>query len=143
MKIDEYILKILKKDAKRAFRRGEIPVSAIIVDESGKVISHACNCRQTAYDVFGHAEITAIKKAERKIKDWRLNGYQMYVTLEPCNMCSMLIKECRLDQVFYFLPKKNDDIDIFISINKCMIDKYDEEKNYFNDLLTSFFDNKR
>lgn len=143
MNIDENIIKILKKDAFKAFKRGEIPVSAIIVDELGKIVSHACNSRQKAYDVLGHAEITAIKKAENKIKDWRLNGYRMYVTLEPCNMCSMVIKESRLDQVFYFLPKKNDDLNLDISINKILIEGYDDEKKYFNDLITSFFNNKR
>lgn len=141
--IDKKILKVLKSDVNKAFRKGEIPVSAIIVDDRGNVISHAWNCRQRAYDVIGHAEILAIRKAERKIKDWRLNGYTMYVTLEPCNMCSMFIKECRLDQVFYFLPKKLDDSDIIVPINKCMLESYDEEKKYFNDLLTSFFNNKR
>lgn len=143
MKIDDQVLNLLKKDANKAYKCEEIPVSAVIVDGNGKVISHACNNRQKSYSVLGHAEILAINKAEKKIKDWRLDGYSMFVTLEPCNMCSMVIKECRLDHIYYFLPKKNDCNGDLLSINKSLVEDHDEYKKYFNDLLTKFFDNRR
>lgn len=129
--------------AKKAYRNGEIPVSAVIIDQKGKVISSAFNNRQKKANVLGHAEILAILKAEKKNKDWRLNGYKMVVSLEPCDMCSMIIKEARLDEVYYFIPKKIHDFDNIISVNKFQINGYDDYKKKFKDLLTSFFDNKR
>ena len=143
MEIIDCVLNFLKKDAKRALKRDEIPVSAVITDSDGNVISCASNNRQKSCDVLGHAEILAIKKAEKKIKDWRLTGYKMFVTLEPCNMCSVIIKECRLDHVYYFLPKKGDNIKDILDINKSQIEGYEEAKRYFNDLLTFFFENRR
>ena len=108
MNIDKKILDLLLKTAEKAYKKGEIPVSAVILDQEGKLVSSAFNCRQKQYNVLGHAEISCILKAEKKIRDWRLDGYYMIVTLEPCNMCSMIIKESRLDKVYYFLPKKSD-----------------------------------
>ena len=90
-----------------------------------------------------YAEINAIVEAEQKIGDWRLDGYYMIVTLEPCNMCSMIIKESRLDKVYYFLPKKSDNESWEINIDKEQIDKYSEYSNKFKQLLTDFFNNKR
>ena len=107
MNIDIKVLDLLLKNAVKAYKKGEIPVSAVILDQNGKLISDSFNNRQNKYNVLGHAEVNAIVKAEKKIKDWRLDGYYMIVTLEPCNMCSMIIKECRLDKVYYFLPKKS------------------------------------
>jgi len=143
MEINDDIIKCLKKGVYKAYKRREIPVCAVIVDSKGNIVSSAFNCRQKSYDVLGHAEILAIKKAEKKIKDWRLNGYSMFVSLEPCFMCSAIIKECRLDQVFYFLPKKIEEISEFNITNKNSIEGYDDLKRYFNDLLINFFDNKR
>lgn len=143
MKIDDHVLSLLKNDAKKAFKSGEIPVSAVVVDSNGKVVSHGFNVRQKSYDVLGHAEIVAIKKAENKIKDWRLDGYSMFVTLEPCNMCSMVIKECRLDHIYYFLSKKVDNSSDFVLIDKSLVEDYEEYKKFLNDLLTNFFDNRR
>ena len=106
MNFDKKVLNILLKNAEKAYKKGEIPVSAVILDQSGKIISYSSNNRQRKCNVLGHAEINAILKAENKISDWRLDGYSMVVTLEPCNMCSVIIKESRLDKVYYFLPKK-------------------------------------
>ena len=143
MNVDKKILDLLLKNAEKAFKKGEIPVSAVILDQEGKLVSSAFNCRQKQYNVLGHAEISSILKAEKKLKDWRLNGYYMIVTLEPCNMCSMIIKESRLDKVYYFLPKKSDNEVWEINIDKEQIDKYSEYSNKFKQLLTDFFNNKR
>ena len=131
------------KNAEKAYKKGEIPVSAVILDQNGKLVSSAFNSRQKQYNVLGHAEISCILKAEKKIRDWRLDGYYMIVTLEPCNMCSMIIKECRLDKVYYFLPKKSDNDSWEINIDKEQIDKYEEYASKFKQLLTDFFNNKR
>ena len=143
MNIDIKVLDLLLKNAVKAYKKGEIPVSAVILDQNGKLVSSAFNSRQKQYNVLGHAEISCILKAEKKIRDWRLDGYYMIVTLEPCNMCSMIIKECRLDKVYYFLPKKSDNDSWEINIDKEQIDKYEEYASKFKQLLTVFFNNKR
>ena len=100
MNIDKFIVDKLYKLAFKAYKKGEIPVSCAILDSNNKVISWEINGRQNSYDVLGHAEIRCIRKASKKIKDWRLDSYKMIVTLEPCDMCSMIISKCRLDHIF-------------------------------------------
>ena len=142
MKIDESILNDLYVKAKESFDDNEIPVAAAIFDQNNNLISIAGNNRQGDCNVLGHAEINCILEAEKKIGDWRLDGYYMVVTLEPCDMCSLIISESRLDKVLYFLPKKvTSKYDI--KINKQEIDEYDEFKKKLNDLLTVFFENMR
>ena len=143
MEISVEIINKLKDLAKQAFDNNEIPVSAIIVDSFGNIVSEGLNTRQSTGNVLGHAEVNAIQAAGNKLEDWRLDGYSMIVTLEPCEMCSCIIKESRLDKVYYFLPKKYNDLEYNFNINKDQILGYDEDKEYFLELLTSFFDNKR
>ena len=143
MEISVEIINKLKDLAKQAFDNNEIPVSAIIVDSSGNIVSEGLNTRQSTGNVLGHAEVNAIQAAGNKLEDWRLDGYSMIVTLEPCEMCSCIIKESRLDKVYYFLPKKYNDFEYNFNINKDQILGYEEDKEYFLELLTSFFDNKR
>ena len=139
----EQYMQIALMEAQKAYKKGEIPVSAVILDQSGKIISYSSNNRQRKCNVLGHAEINAILKAENKISDWRLDGYSMVVTLEPCNMCSVIIKESRLDKVYYFLPKKVEEQSWEININKIQINNYKEYTYKFKQLLTDFFNNKR
>ena len=143
MNIDNMILDQLYDTVVDSFNNREIPVAAAIFDsKDNKLISIAGNNRQESKNVLGHAEINAILEAESKIGDWRLDGYYMIATLEPCDMCSMIIKEARLDKVFYFLPGiTNSKYDILT--NKELITGYDEYKQKFNKLLTTFFDNMR
>ncbi len=143
MNIDKNTLDLMLKLAKKAYKKGEVPVSAVILDKENKIISQGCNCRQNSCNVLGHAEIVSILKAEKHIRDWRLDGYKMLVSLEPCDMCSIVIKESRLDNVFYFLPRKGNESNLNIDINKELVVGYEEYKDLFKDLLTSFFDNKR
>ena len=143
MEIDKKVLDLLLKQAKKAYKKGEIPVSAVILNKNGDLISSGFNNRQNNYSVLGHAEVSTILKAERKIKDWRLDGYYMIVTLEPCNMCSTIIKESRLDKVLYFLSKTNDNDSREINIDKEQIFNYEEYSIIFKKLLTDFFNNKR
>ena len=98
------ILNKLKKNSLRALKQGEIAVAAVIVKDD-KIIASAYNKRQKQFDVTAHAEVVAIKKAAKKIKDWRLNGYSMYVTLEPCEMCKAIIKESRIDDCFFLIKR--------------------------------------
>ena len=143
MNIDKKVLDLLVKNAEKAFKKGEIPVSAVIFDRDGKIICSSYNDRQNRCNVLGHAEINCILKAEKRIRDWRLDGYSMVVSLEPCDMCSMVIKESRLDKVYYFLPKRSDRFDYICDVDMFMIEDYSEYTEKFRYLLTSFFDNKR
>ncbi len=141
--IDKNILDLMIKLSKKAYKKGEIPVSAVIIDKDNNVVSFGLNRRQKGKNVLGHAEIMAILKAENRNRDWRLDGFSMVVSLEPCDMCSVVIRECRLDNVYYLLPRKGHDCNLNIDINKFEIEGYENYKNEFRNLLTSFFDNKR
>lgn len=86
--------------AKKAANRDEVPVGAIIV-KNDKIIAKAFNRREKNRDATAHAEILAIKKACKRLKDFRLIGCTMYVTLEPCVMCIGAILNSRLDKVYF------------------------------------------
>ena len=79
---------------------GEIPVGAIIVKD-GKVIASACNSREKENDITAHAEILAIKQASKFLNNWRLDGCELYVTLEPCPMCGWAILQSRIKSVYF------------------------------------------
>ncbi len=78
----------------------DIPISAIIIKD-GKIISKAVNEREKQQLTTAHAEILAINRACKKLKSWRLNGCEMYVTLEPCPMCASAIIQSRISKVYY------------------------------------------
>ncbi len=80
--------------------KGEIAVGAIIV-KNGEVISSAYNKKEKLNDVTAHAEILAIREAEKKLDRWRLEDCEMYVTLEPCPMCAWAIVQSRLKSVYF------------------------------------------
>ncbi len=86
--------------AQKAYQLDEVPVGAIIVKD-GVVVASAYNKREVCQDATAHAEILAIKKACKKVKDFRLIGCDMYVSLEPCVMCVGAILNARIDNVFY------------------------------------------
>ena len=86
------------KQAKKAYELGEVPIGCVIVYE-GKIIGRGYNRRNTDKNTLAHAEITAINKASRKMGDWRLEGCTLYVTLEPCQMCSGAIIQSRIETV--------------------------------------------
>ena len=95
---DEKYMKEALKEAKKAYKLGEVPIGCVIVYE-GKIIGRGYNRRNTDKTTLAHAEISAIKKASKIIKDWRLEGCTLYVTLEPCQMCSGAIIQARIDRV--------------------------------------------
>ncbi len=84
--------------AKRAYMLGEVPIGCVIVYE-GKIIGRGYNRRNTDKTALAHAEITAIKKATKFMKDWRLEECRLYVTLEPCQMCAGAIVQARIPEV--------------------------------------------
>lgn len=79
---------------------GEIPVAAVIAKD-GTVISSAVNCKEKDADVTAHAEILALRAAEQKLGNWRLDDCEMYVTLEPCPMCAWALIQARLRAVYF------------------------------------------
>ena len=98
-----YEEKFMKKAivlAKKAYDADEVPVGAVIVKD-GKVLASAFNRRENGFDATAHAEILAIKKACKKLKDFRLVGCDIYVTLEPCVMCMGAILNARIENLFF------------------------------------------
>lgn len=96
--IHEKHMKEALKQAKKAYALGEVPIGCVIVHE-GSIIGRGYNRRNTDKNTLSHAEITAIRKASRKIGDWRLEDCILYVTLEPCQMCAGAIIQARIPQV--------------------------------------------
>ncbi len=86
--------------AARAAREGETPVGAVVVKD-GVVVGRGRNQRETRRDATLHAEMTAIRAASRRLGSWRLDGCDLYVTLEPCPMCAGAIQQARLRAVYY------------------------------------------
>lgn len=99
MDMHENFMKIALDEAKRAAGIDEVPVGAVIVKD-GIIISQAFNTRESSKDATAHAEITAIKKACEALGGWRLIGCEMYVTLEPCLMCSGAILQSRIEKLY-------------------------------------------
>ena len=100
MTTDEKYMKQAIKQAKKAYAIDEVPIGCIIVrDEDGKVIARGYNRRNTDKNTLSHAELNAIRKASKKLGDWRLEGCTMYVTLEPCQMCAGALVQSRIDRV--------------------------------------------
>lgn len=97
---DSYYMDIAITQATKAAALGEVPVGAVIVKD-GEVIAAAHNLRETDQNALAHAEVLAIEQACRKLGSWRLAGCTLYVTLEPCPMCSGAIINSRIDKVVY------------------------------------------
>lgn len=88
------------EEAYLAKSKREIPVGAVIV-KNGEIIGRGHNQRESNKDIFSHAEINAIKEATLFLKDWRLDNCDIYVTLEPCPMCSGTILQAKFNRVFF------------------------------------------
>ncbi len=98
LSLDEKYMKEALKQAKKAAVIDEVPIGCVIVHE-GKIIARGYNRRNKEGSTLAHAEIIAIKKASRKLNDWRLEECTMYVTLEPCPMCAGAIVQARIPKV--------------------------------------------
>jgi len=99
----DLLIKELLKEAKKAYRKDEVPVGAIITKDN-KIIAKGHNKRITRNNAILHAEIDAIQKASKKLKSWRLDNCEIWVSLEPCLMCVGAILQSRIKKV-YFLAK--------------------------------------
>lgn len=88
------------REAKKAAEQGEIPVGAVVVKD-GKILAAAHNRREESRSALSHAETEAIALACERLRDWRLDGCEMYVTLEPCPMCAGAIMGARIDTLVF------------------------------------------
>lgn len=132
----EYYMNIALIEAKKAQKKGEIPVGVVIV-LNNEIISKSHNNRQKKYNVLGHAEINAILKAEKKIKDWRLDACEMYVTMYPCKMCEMIINESRIKKIYYLIENHSNQN---ITNNKTEQIKINElEVENYKQIIKTFF----
>lgn len=129
------ILYELNKLLNKAIKHNEVPVAALIIYKN-KIISKAYNKVNKKNNILNHAEIIAIKKASKKLKNWRLNDCILYVTLEPCDMCKSIIKKTRIKNIVYY-SKQN--------LNKTENDPiyFYKENIIFSTLLKLFFQSKR
>lgn len=98
MTADEQYMKEAIKQAKKAEAIDEVPIGCVIVS-GDRIIARGYNRRNTDKNTLSHAELSAIRKASKKLGDWRLEGCTLYVTLEPCQMCAGAIVQARIDRV--------------------------------------------
>ena len=141
-------MKYAMKEARKAFFKNEVPVGAVIVKD-GIIIAKAHNKKISTNNVFDHAEIIALRKAAKKIGDWRLSGCDMYVTLEPCPMCASAIQQYRINKLYigtYSNVESNKEVILSILNNQNFNHSVEIEYLYNEDcskILSEFFDNKR
>lgn len=137
------------KEAEKAYRRGEVPVGAVIV-KNGKVIAKAYNKKENTHCAVNHAEIIAIRKASKSLKNWRLDDCDIYVTLEPCPMCASAIKQARIKNVYSGIKNRDENNNILIK-KIFETDKVNPSVNFVNELsveksetlLQKFFSRRR
>ena len=129
-------IELALKEAKKAYKKKEVPVGCVIV-KNNKVIAKAHNMVEKNKNCTMHAEIIAIKKASKKLKNWRLLDCDMYVTLEPCLMCKAAIELSRIKNVYYCTESNNN---ILIKKEKY---KFEEHITQTKKMLHDFFKKKR
>ena len=137
----EYFMKMAYCEAKKAYRKDEIPVGCVIVCEN-EILACGYNKKECKNNALMHAEIIAIDKACKKLGSWRLDNCDIYVTLEPCMMCMGAIIESRIRNVYYGTKSKGEQM--YVS------DKIDGIVNLYyvydvdcSKILSDFFINKR
>jgi len=104
--MNKYYMNIAIKEAKKAYKYEEVPVGAVIV-KNNKIVAKAYNKKEKTKNVTKHAEIIAISKACKKLKNWRLDDCEIYVTMEPCMMCSGAIEQSRIKKIVYGVKNEN------------------------------------
>jgi len=137
------------KEAEKALKHNEVPIGAVVV-LNDKIISRGYNKREKKQNALKHAEIIAIEKACKRLKSWRLDGCEIYVTLEPCPMCAGAISNARIKKVVYGAEEKTSGDNLCKQIlsstrlnHKVEIEIDEANKEKCSSLLTNFFKNKR
>ena len=101
---DIYGMRLALAEAERAYALGEVPIGAVILDETGSVIASGYNLRENRHDATAHAELLAIQRACQRLGRWRLTGMTLYVTIEPCPMCAGAAVNAHLSSIIYGAP---------------------------------------
>ena len=118
MSSDEKYMKIALKEAEKAYKEDEVPVGCVIVKDD-KIIARGHNKKEKYNNATLHAEIVTLNKAQKKLNDWHLNDCTLYVTLEPCLMCTGAIIQTRIKKVVYgCLDPKGGAIESVINIKE-------------------------
>lgn len=136
--MNKYFIECME-EARIAESNGDIPIGSVVVFNN-EIIGRGHNNRLLSKDVTAHAEILAIREAANKFGDWRLDQCDLYVTLEPCAMCKEIIKESRINKVYYLVSKD----DYKHSFDKTLFNIY-EDKSFqqeisdYKDKLSNFF----
>lgn len=144
---EEYMKKAYAQ-AKLAFKNNEVPIGAVVVCD-GKIISRAYNNRNKSQNAVYHAELLAISKACKKLKSWRLENCELYVTLEPCPMCAGAILNARIKKVIFGAYEKTSQTNLLGTIlnDQRLNHKTDFVGGVMEDecssLLTEFFEQRR
>jgi len=100
-KINEKFMDLAIEEAEKALEKDEVPIGAVIVSDDGEVIGKGHNMRETTGDPTAHAEILALRKAGVAQEDWRLQGCNIYVTVEPCAMCAGALVNARIEKLYF------------------------------------------
>ena len=133
---NDKFLEVAFNEAKKSLDLDEIPVGAVIVKD-GVIISKGHNLKETNNTVLDHAELIAINSASKILNNWRLIDCDLYVTLEPCEMCASAIKQARISNIYCALS--NDDEKIHHNVlNILNNDKSNPKVSLFNDLNPSY-----
>lgn len=99
-------MRIALEEAEKAYRKNEIPIGCVLV-KNDKIIAKSHNLKETKKSALYHAELIAIEKASKKLKNWRLSDCEMYITMQPCPMCASAIKQSRIKKIYYGIENKN------------------------------------
>ena len=134
--MDTEIFNILMENTNKSLENNEVPVGAVIVKD-GKVLAFGYNTREKDQNVLGHAEINAILEAQKILNNWNLSGCDLYVTLVPCSMCLEIIKQSRIDNIYYLLDKPASKKEFY----KTKMQKINDAsyENKYADILSDFF----
>lgn len=98
---DNYWMKKVLTFAQKAMDQNEVPIGALIVDQNNKLVASAFNQKESLQSCIAHAEILAIHRASKKLKNWRLENCTLYVNVEPCSMCASALLQSRIGRIVY------------------------------------------
>ena len=134
--MDTEILNILMENTNKSLENNDVPVGAVIVKD-GQVLAFGYNTREHDQNVLGHAEINAILETQKVLNNWNLSGCDLYVTLVPCSMCLEIIKQSRIDNIYYLLDKPASKKEFY----KTKMQKINDAnyENKYADILSDFF----
>lgn len=142
----DYLLEAYK-EALKAYKKDEVPVGCVIV-HNNKIIARAHNLKEKTKNALNHAELICIKRASKKLKSWRLDDCEMYVTLEPCQMCTGALIQARIKKVYYGITEpRSGCLGGFIDLTSYKFNHYVESINLNDEksqkIISEFFKKKR